>query len=89
MIPYDQYHTPSTMSHRMSSSLDDTIPLDKGTYKFELSDSNKTYYGSDISLSSGKKSSDSSVKIVYEVINLTGSNSGNNRKQDVTLRYKH
>ena len=66
----------------------DTIPLDKGTYKFELSDSNKTYYGSDISISSGKNSGDSSVKIVYEVINLTGSNSGNNGKQNVTLRYK-
>ena len=48
----------------------DTIPLDKGTYKFELSDSNKTYYGLDISLSSGKKSGDSSVKIVYEVIKI-------------------
>ncbi len=42
MIPYDQYHTPSTMSHRMSSSLDDTIPMDKGTSKLELSDSNRT-----------------------------------------------
>ena len=74
------------MSHRTSSSLDDTIPLDKEACKLELSDSNKTYYGSDISISSGKNSSDSSVKIVYEVINLTGSNSGNNGKQDVTLR---
>ena len=54
----------------MSLSLDDTIPLDKGAYKLELSDSNKTYYGLDISLSSGKKSGDSSVKIVYEVIKI-------------------
>ena len=89
MIPYDQYHTPSRMSHRMSSSLDDTIPLDKGASKLELSDSNRTYYGSDISLPSEKKSSNSSVKIVYEVINLTDSNSGNHGKKDVTLRYKH
>ena len=81
MIPYDQYHTPSTMSHRMSSSLDDTIPLDKGTSKLELSDSNRTYYGSDMSLSSEKKSSNSSVKIVYEVINLTDSNSESHGKK--------
>ena len=89
MIPYDQYHTPSRMSHRMSSALDDTLPMDKGASKLELSDSNRTYYGSDMSLSSEKKSSNSSVKIVYEVINLTDSNSGNHGKKDVTLRYKH
>ena len=58
------------MSHRTSSSLDDMIPLDKESCKLGLSDSNKTYYGSDISLSSGKKSGDSSVKIVYEVIKI-------------------
>ena len=51
MIPYDQYHTPSRMSHRMSSALDDTLPMDKGASKLELSDSNRTYYGSDMSLS--------------------------------------
>ncbi len=89
MIPYDQYHTPSTISHRMSSSLDDTIPLDKGTSKLQISDNNRTYYGSDMSLSSEKKSSNSSVKILYEVINLTESNSQNHGKNDVTLRYKH
>ena len=89
MIPYDQYHTPTTMSHRMSSSLDDTIPLDKGTSKLELSDSNRTYYGSDISLPSEKKSRNSLIEILYEVINLTHSNSGNHGKKDVTLRYKH
>ena len=89
MIPYDQYHTPSTMSHRMSSSLDDTIPLDKGTSKLELSDNNRTYYGSHMSLSSEKISSNSSVKILYEVINLTESNSESHGKKDVTLRYKH
>ena len=89
MIPYDQYHTPSRMSHRMSSSLDDTIPLDKGTLKLELSDSNRTYYGSDMSLSSEKKSSNLLVKILYEVINLTDSNSESHGKKDATLRYKH
>ena len=76
------------MSHRTTSSLDDKIPLDKKACEIGLSDSNQTYYGSHISVSSGKNSSDSSVKIVYEVINLTGSNSGNNGKQEVTLRYK-
>ena len=57
------------MSHRTNPSLDDTIPLDKKAC--ELSSSNQTYYGSDISASSGKNSNNSSVKIVYEVINLT------------------
>ena len=75
MIPYYQYHTPSRMSHRQSLALDDTLPLDKGTSKLELSDSNRTYYGSDMSLSSEKKSSNSLVKILYEVINLTDSKS--------------
>ena len=89
MIPYDQYHTPSRMSHRMSSALDDTLPMDKGTSKLELSDSNRTYYGSDMSLSSEKKSRNSSVKILYEVINLTDANSKSHEKKDVTLRYKH
>ena len=73
----------------MSSALDDTLPMDKGASKLELSDSNKTYYGSDMSLSSEKKSSNTSVKILYEVINLTDSNTGNHGKKDVTLRYKH
>ena len=89
MIPYDQYHTPSRMSHRMSSALDDTLPMDKGASKLELSDSNRTYYGSDMSLSLEKKSSNSSVKILYEVINLTDSNSESHGKKDATLRYKH
>ena len=89
MIPYDQYHTPSTMSHRMSSSLDDTIPLDKETSKLQLSHNNRTNYGSNMSLSSEKNSSNSSVKVLYEVIDLTKSNSQNHGKNDVTLRYKH
>ena len=80
---------PSRMSHRMSSALDDTLPMDKGASKLELSDSNRTYYGPDMSLSTEKKSSNSSVKIVYEVINLTDSNSVNHGKMDITLRYKH
>ena len=76
------------MSHRTNPSLDDTIPLDKKACELGLSNSNQTYYGSDISVSSGKNSNDSSVKIVYEVINLTESNSDNRNNQEVTLRFK-
>ena len=76
------------MSHRTNPSLDDTIPLDKKACELGLSNSNQTYYGSDISVSSGKNSNDSSVKIVYEVINLTGLNSDNINNQEVTLRFK-
>ena len=52
------------MSHRTTSSLDDTIPLDKEACKLGLSDSNQTYYGSDISLPSEEKSGNSSIEIV-------------------------
>ena len=75
------------MSYRTNPSLDDTLPLDKKACGFGLSDSNQTYYGSDISVSSGKNSNDSSVKIVYEVINLTESKSDNGNNQGVTLRF--
>ena len=76
------------MSHRTNSSLDDTIPLDKKTCELELSDGDQTYYGSDISISAGKSSNKSSVKIIYEVINLTESESNNQNNQEVTLRFK-
>ena len=76
------------MSHRTNSSLDDTIPLDKKACELGLSNSNQTYYGSDISVSTGKNSNDSSIKIVCEVINLTESNSGNQNNREVTLRFK-
>ena len=76
------------MSHRTNSSLDDTIPLDKKTCELELSTGDQTYYGSDISISSGKSSNESSVKIIYEVINLTESESNNQNNQEVTLRFK-
>ena len=89
MIPYDLHHTLSRIRHNMSSALDDTLPMDKGASNFGSSNSNEIYYGSDISLPSEKKSSNSSIEIVYKVINLTGSNSENLGKKDVTLRYKH
>ena len=76
------------MSHRNNSSLDDTIPLDKKACELELSNGDRTYYGSDISVSTGKNLNESSVKIVYEVINLTESESNDQNNQEVTLRFK-
>ena len=76
------------MSHRNNLSLDDTIPLDKKACELELSNGDRTYYGSDISVSTGKNSNESSVKIVYEVINLTESESNDQNNQEVTLRFK-
>ena len=76
------------MSHRNNSSLNDTIPLGKKTCELKLSNGDRTYYGSDISVSTGKNSNESSVKIVYEVINLTESESNNQNNREVTLRFK-
>ena len=76
------------MSYRNSQSLDDTLPLDKNEPGFGLSESTKTYYGSDLSVSKSKHSSESSVKIVYEVINLTDSKWDNEKNQGVNLRFR-
>ena len=76
------------MSHRVNSSLDDTIPLEKGTTN--LSSSNQTYYGSDFSNPSKSNSKDSSVRIVHEVIDLTRTNSNSNqggKPNQVTLKF--
>ena len=76
------------MSHRVNSSLDDTIPLEKRAY--DLSSSNQTYYGSDFSAPSKDNSKDSSVCIVHEVIDLTRANSNSNqgnKPNQVTLRF--
>ena len=70
------------MSYRNSQSLDDTLPLDKNAPGFGLSESNKTYYGSDLSVSTSKNSSNSSVKIVYEFINLTDSKSDKDKNKE-------
>ena len=75
------------MSHRTTNSLDDTLPLDKTAPGFGISDNNKTYYGSDFSVSTSKRSNDSSVKFMYEVINLTDSKSDNDKNQFVKLRF--
>ena len=63
------------MSYRESKSLDDTLPLEKNAPGFGSLESNKDNYGSDLSVSTRNTSSDSSVKIVYEIINLTDSES--------------
>ena len=63
------------MSHRNSQSLDDTLPLDKNVSGSGLSEWNRSYYGSDLSDTTSNKSKDSSVKIVYEIINLEDSKS--------------
>ena len=63
------------MSHRNSQSLDDTLPLNTNASGSGVSESNKSYYGSDLSDTASKNSNDSSVKIVYEFINLEDSKS--------------
>ena len=77
----------SKMSHRANSSLNDTIPLEKGTTN--LSSSNQTYYGSDYSTPSSGNSKNSSVQILHEVINLTTSSDSDQggRPNQVTLRF--
>ena len=74
------------MAHRTTNSLDDTLPLDRNAPGFVIPDNNKTYYGSDFSMSTSKKSNDSSVKYLYEVVNLTDSKSDDNKDQFVKLR---
>ena len=89
-VVYDQYQLQFIgfkMSHKTNSSLDDTIPLDKNAPGFGLSDSNQTYYGSELSMSTSNQSKDSSVKIVYEVINLEGSKSDERKDQVINLRF--
>ena len=70
------------MSYRESKSLDDTIPLEKDAPVLGSSESNISIHSSDLSVSIKSNSSDSSVKIVYEIINLTDSESedGKNKK---------
>ena len=63
------------MSNQNGQSLDDTLPLEKNVSVSGLSESNKSYYGSDLSDTTSNNSNDSSVKIVYEIINLEDSES--------------
>ena len=63
------------MSNQNSQSLDDTLPLEKNVSASGLSESNISYYGSDLTDTKSNNSNDSSVKIVYEIINLEDSKS--------------
>ena len=59
-----------------TTSLDDTLPLttENSNENFiELSDDEKTYYGSDFSFS--EDSEGSSIQLLCEIINLENSNS--------------
>ena len=70
------------MSYRDSKSLDDTIPLEKDAPVVGSSESNTSIHSSDLSDSIKSNSSDSSVKIVYEIINLTDSESENGKNKE-------
>ena len=70
------------MSYRDSKSLNDTLPLEKNAPVLGSSESNKSNYSSDLSVSTKSTSSDSSVKIVYEIINLTDSESDNGKNKE-------
>ena len=52
------------MSNRDSKSLDDTHPLEKNESGFGSLESKKDSYGSDLSVSTGNNSTNSSVEIV-------------------------
>ena len=60
----------------MTTSLNDTLPLSIENYNeniIEISDDEKTYYGSDFSFS--EDSEESSIQFLCEIINLENSNS--------------
>ena len=62
----------------MSTNLNDTLPLSTDNYNeniVEISDDERTYRGSDISIS--ESSDDSSIQFLCEIINLENSNSQN------------
>ena len=69
------------MLYRESKSLDDTIPLEKDAPVLGSSESNNSIHSWDLSVSIKSTSSDSSVKIVYEIINLTDSESENGKNK--------
>ena len=55
--------------------MDDTLPLNTIVSGSGVSESNKSHNGSDRTDTGNKNSNDSSVKIVYEFINLEDSKS--------------
>ena len=70
------------MSNRDSKSLDDTLPLENKESGFGSLESKKDSYGSDLSVSAGSNSTNSSVKIVYELINLSDSKSDKEKNKE-------
>ena len=57
----------------MSTNINDTLPKNYNEEVIEISDDEKTYYGSDFSFSEDSKGS--SIQLLCEIINLENSNS--------------
>ena len=70
------------MSNRDRKSLDDTLPMEKKESCSGSLEGNKDNYGSDLSVSVGSSSTNSSVKIVYELINLLDSKSAKEKDKE-------
>ena len=73
MSPYRQTYNSENMT---TTSLDDTLPLTTEISNknfIELSDDEKTYYGSDLSFS--EESEGGSIQLLCEIINLENSKS--------------
>ena len=70
------------MSNRDGKSLDDTLPMERKESDLGTLENNKDNYGSDLSVSAGSSSTNSSVKIVYKLINLSDSKSNKARKKE-------
>ena len=71
----------------MTTSLNDTLPLSIENYNenvIEISDDEKTYYGSDFSFS--EDSEDSSIQLLCEIINLENSNSQYSKTPNMICR---
>ena len=72
---------------KMSTNLNDTLPLSTENYNenvIEISDDEKTYYGSNFSIS--EDSEDSSIQFLCEIINLENSNSQNLQAPNMICR---
>ena len=67
------------MSHQDTKSLDDTLPLEKDVSVLGSPLSDISSQGSDLSDSFKSNSRDSSVEIVYEIINITDSEPENGK----------
>ncbi len=71
----------------MSTNLNDTLPLSTEHYNknvIEISDDEKTYYGSDFSIS--EDSEDGSIQFLCEIINLENSNSQDVQAPNIICR---